>query len=651
LAATPLLTASIDPVTEAQRLATLESFNILDSSPEAIFDELVRMAASICETPIALVSLIDGRRQWFKSEIGLGQRETPRELAFCAHAIRGSEIFVVPDAAADARFKDNPLVTEGPQIRFYAGAPLIAADGAALGTLCVIDQVPREISPERLDALRLLGRHVMEHLELRKCVAALSQTSVRRGARIDELEASHRRQNTLIQNQERRINHMADYDSVTALPNRRLFLSRLSQQQELARLEHRALSVFVLDVQRFSLLSEALGHGQLEQLLKEVGRRLASAVGDRDDVAHLDADRFAFVLADSSNVSSARALLLERVLPALKEPFVIGGDELRVAIKVGVAALPAGEVLPEQLLRQAKTALARARESDEAFVTFTPQMEGQTARVISLETQLRRALERQEFELHYQPKVCLLSGAITGVEALLRWRDPDPPQASPDGSPQWIPPARFIPTLEATGLILEAGHWALEQAARDSVEWQAKGLPTPRIAVNISPLQLRSRIFPEQVESILGRPGMAPLLDVELTEAVLVENPEAVIQTLQMLRQLGVRVAIDDFGTGYSSLRYLARLPLDVLKIDMSFIHSMAKSPNNLAIVSSVISLAHGLRLKTVAEGVESDDQSNLLRLLRCDEIQGYLFSRPLEKSRLERLLQEHVSRPFTDQE
>ena len=479
----------------------------------------------------------------------------------------------------------------------------------------------------------------MVQIELRRQLRELGRTNARCEHQIGTMQRSQLRLDELVLHHEATIAQLAQYSVQTGLANRALFITRLDQNLQSALLGNEPITVFVFDMQRFSHVSETVGQSHLEELLRQVARRLSEVFGDTQNIAHLEADRFAALTGVALTAGTAVAFLEQEVLPALSAPYHFDNGELRVAFKVGVAFMPPAGMTAEAILRRAKTALVKAKESDEPYALFSADLETRVASVVSLETKLRRAIERGEFELHYQPKISLTSGLITGVEALLRWRDPAPDVLSADPDDLWIPPARFVPALEATGLILEVGRWALEQAVRDQRQWQSRGLAVPRIAVNISPLQLRHKHFLEEFRAIVQVPNIPPLLDIELTEAVLMEQADRCIESLHTLREWGVRVAIDDFGSGYSSLRYIARLPIDALKIDMAFIHAMPKGPDHMAIVSSIISLAHGLGLKTIAEGVETEEQRNLLRLLRCDEIQGYLISKPITRAALESLL------------
>jgi EAL domain-containing protein (putative c-di-GMP-specific phosphodiesterase class I) len=306
----------------------------------------------------------------------------------------------------------------------------------------------------------------------------------------------------------------------------------------------------------------------------------------------------------------------------------IEGQEIRITAKAGIALFPDDGADAPALFRNAEASLKRAKETGDKFLFYAPHINARVAEQVDLEARLRRAVENHELFLHFQPKVEMETSRIAGVEALMRWRGPDNLLMSP---------ARFVPVLEETGLILEAGRQALEMAAAAYRDWQAQGLKTPRIAVNVSALQLRHRGFVDEVRAALGAGNGG--VDLEITESLLMEDVEESIRKLRALREGGAHISLDDFGTGHSSLAYLSRLPIDLLKIDRSFIRGMTENADHTSIVSTIISLAQALRLKTVAEGVETEEQARLLRLLRCDQMQGYLFSPPVAKEKLEEML------------
>jgi EAL domain-containing protein (putative c-di-GMP-specific phosphodiesterase class I) len=317
------------------------------------------------------------------------------------------------------------------------------------------------------------------------------------------------------------------------------------------------------------------------------------------------------------------ARLLEKIIEAfLDHPFRLNDAEFRIAAKFGVALFPEDGGSADALFRHAEAALKKAKASGERYLFYTEKMTDMVAGKLTLENQLRQALDNEEFVLHYQPKVNLKNGKVTSAEALIRWNDP---------RTGLVPPFKFIPILEETGLIYEVGRWALHKAVDDYQRWRAAGLAAVRIAVNVSPLQLRNRGFVAEINKAIAVDAHAAAgLELEITESMIMDNIEQGITTLQAIRDMGITIAIDDFGTGFSSLGYLSKLPVDTLKIDRSFIIEMTQSPEGLALVSTMINLGQSLNLKIVAEGVETEEQSRVLRLLRCDEMQGYLFSKPV---------------------
>jgi diguanylate cyclase (GGDEF)-like protein/PAS domain S-box-containing protein len=430
----------------------------------------------------------------------------------------------------------------------------------------------------------------------------------------------------------RRLDYVSYYDTLTGLPNRRLFEERLRMQLEDAAHKHDKLALQLLDLERFKTINDTLGRQAGDALLVELAERMKRGALAAAWFARLGADHFAIVMPAMASTADLARRTEMRLAEVFAPPFVIAGTELRVAARIGIAISPEDGADADTLLRNAEAALKKAKSGGERYLFYTQEMTERTAEKLALESKLRRALERDEFVLHYQPKVEAATRRIVGLEALIRWQSPEL---------GLVPPGRFIPLLEETGLILEVGAWALRRAVRDHRAWVDAGLAPPKIAVNVSAIQLRQRNFVNVVEEALSGGSADPAIELEITESLVMEDIQASIEKLSAVRRLGIGIAIDDFGTGYSSLAYLARLPVEILKIDRSFIATMAKDPMTMTLVQTIISLAHSLRLKVVAEGVETDEQANMLRLLRCDQMQGYLFARPLPRDDIAPLLKQ----------
>ncbi len=428
-----------------------------------------------------------------------------------------------------------------------------------------------------------------------------------------------------------KVEYLSYYDPLTALPNRSLFVDRLSQQMRARSGESVMVAVVLFDLDRFRTVNETLGHHGGDELLKVVARRLEHAFHGKDYLARTGGDEFGVVMRGVTDAASVVHAIESQIFLCFREPFAIGGRELRVAAKTGVALFPADGDDADALFKNAEAALKKAKASSERYLFYAAEMNAQAAQVLSLETRLRQAVEAEQFVLHYQPKVELATGRLCGLEGLIRWNDPEA---------GLVPPGAFIPLLEETGMILEAGRGVIRQALEDHREWSARGLEPPRIAVNVSPVQLRQKDFVDEVRNAI-REFTADHhgLDLEITESLVMEDIEGNIAKLRRLRDMGINIVIDDFGTGYSSLGYLAKLPVNALKIDRSFISTMASNPDSMTIVSTIISLAHSLSLKVVAEGVETDEQAKFLRLLKCEEAQGYLISKPLAAAEISGLL------------
>ena len=418
-----------------------------------------------------------------------------------------------------------------------------------------------------------------------------------------------------------KLNYLAYYDVLTGLANRTLFLDRLSLYIRTAVSGGRKLAICMIDLERFKNINDSLGRAVGDVLLRQVAEWLTYKIGDVNLLARIDADHFAVVLPEVRQEGNL-ARLVEKTMEAFYlHPFRLNDTVFRISVRAGIALFPDDGTDAETLFRNAEAALKRAKANGDRYLFYTQKMTAAVAEKLTLENQLRQAIDNEEFVLYYQPKVDLMSGKVTSAEALIRWNDP---------RTGLVPPGMFIPILEETGLIYEVGRWALGKAIEDYLRWRAMGLPVVRIAVNVSPLQLRSHDFVAEIERKIGiDPHAAEGLELEITESLIMEDVKHSITSLQAIRATGITIAIDDFGTGFSSLSYLAKLPVDTLKIDRSFVIEM-DAPEGLALVSTIIMVAHALKLKVVAEGVETEKQSSQLISLGCDEIQGFLFSKPV---------------------
>jgi diguanylate cyclase (GGDEF)-like protein/PAS domain S-box-containing protein len=432
---------------------------------------------------------------------------------------------------------------------------------------------------------------------------------------------------------EEKLNYLAYYDALTGLSNRHLFHEHVGQYLQSAHAEGGKVGLLVLDLLRFGIINDTFGRSAGDALLQEVADRLAKAMQESSQLARISADTFA-VAVPAVKDEAQIAHVLEQILGTMNRPFTIEGQELAITVKCGLALSPGDGADAETLFRNAEAALKNAKDSREKYLFYAPQMNARVAERLALENRLRTAILEQQLVLYYQPKINLVTGKISGLEALLRWVSPDRGV---------IPPAEFIPILEETGMILEVGRQALTRAAADHAGWRGMGLQPPRVAVNVSAVQLHQKDFVDDVRIAVKSGGESGgYIDLEITESMIMDDIEGNIRKLAEIRAMGVGISLDDFGTGYSSLSHIAKLPVDSLKIDRTFIAAMVDSSEHMAIVTVVISLARALNLKVIAEGVETKEQANLLRLLRCDEMQGYLISAPLPPEQVERLLRDN---------
>jgi diguanylate cyclase (GGDEF)-like protein/PAS domain S-box-containing protein len=588
-------------------LSGINSAIVRTQEREALFREVCRIAVSDGGFSVARVILLgaDGKTrlaatsepehsQLFQRIIDEYNANREQSQSFLALALRAAGPLISNDVAADPRIPNRTeLAKEGN----YALALLPITVSKHLAGVVLLRA--REAGAFDEDEMRLL-LEVVGNL----------------GFALENISRQHK------------LDYLAYYDELTGLANRSLFLERLAQHMRTAASSGHKLALFFLDLERFRNINDSLGRPAGDALLTQVAELLALNVGDPSLLARLGSDQFAIVLPEVRQESEVARLLEKRVREFLDHPFRLDDAEIRIATKVGVAIFPHDGIDAGTLLKNAEAALKRAKARGERTLFYTQAMNEAVAGNLSLESQLRHALKNEEFVLHYQPKLDLRTGKLASAEALIRWNDP---------LTGLVPPGRFIPILEETGLIYEVGRWAMRAAIAQNLRWRAAGLPVFRIAVNVSPLQLRSPAFVAEVREAIDIDPLAVAgLEIEITETVIMDDIKHSIATLLAVRAMGVTIAIDDFGTGFSSLSYLAKLPVDTLKIDRSFVINMTASADGLALVTAIINLAHSLKLKVVAEGVETEEQSRLLRLLKCDELQGYLFSKPLPGNEFE---------------
>jgi diguanylate cyclase (GGDEF)-like protein/PAS domain S-box-containing protein len=538
-------------------------------------------------------------------ERGGGEREIVlRRVAGLASTSTDSAVARIDAGSPLAPLLDasEPVVLNGP---WKEGLPLpfewlrrygalvavpVPADGGPRGVVCAVAEAPGAFGPE----------------ETRFLTAAASMVSA----------ALHRLDS------EARLAYLAQFDPLTGLPNRTLLADRFSLMIVQARRRGVSLGVLFIDLDDFKLVNDTQGHAAGDELLQEAAKRLQSALRDGDTVARISGDEFAVILGDLARPDDA-ALVAQKIIDRLAAPANIQGQEVVVTASIGIATFPADGDNAETLLGAADAAMYRAKQSGRnAFQFFTADINTRTRARAQMGLELRRALERREFTLAYQPKIDLTSGRPCGAEALLRWDHPERGR---------VAPVEFIPVLEETGLIVPVGEWVLKRACEDLKAWQRMGAPAMPVAVNLSARQFRQHDLEERIRAIVRSAGIDPsLIELEITESQLMHDPDHAIRVLRALGDAGVRIAVDDFGTGYSSLAYLTRFPLASLKIDRSFVADVLDDEADATIVRTIVDMAHTLGFTVIAEGVELDSQASFLRALGCEQAQGYLFARPM---------------------
>jgi diguanylate cyclase (GGDEF)-like protein len=595
-----------------QRLT--RTYRMLSSTSSAIlrlrnrselFDEVCRIAAHQGGYDRVVISLIDPDAKTVRPRAWAGMDSPTLRIVDCVVLDSGPDSMGMTERAirSGAPSVHNDLVRE-PQppaqnevltalgYRAVAALPLLI-DGTAIGVISLFSTQPEVFDAAEVDVL----------LELTANLAFALQY-------LEKDEAVH---------------FLSYFDSLTGLAKRPLFCQRLAQLMNFDAADGGSLTVVVFDVQKLGAINDSLGRYVGDRLLEKIAVRMKQAYADSESAAYFGGGTFALMLAGIGNTADTGRMLQNAAAQLFVEPFDIDGQELRPAIRSGVAFYPHDADTADALVQNAEAALKAAREDSEKYMLYGLVTQRPTSRGLALEARLSGALDRDEFRLHYQPKVNIGSGRVEGFEALLRWQD------TVDGL---VAPSLFVPLLERSGAIVDVGEWVLLQAVRDIRSWNAAGLAAVRVAVNVSPLQLRRRDFADRVLASIGSTDRQRCcVDIEITESMLMQDLELSIRKLAQLREAGIGIAIDDFGTGYSSLRLLARLPVDTLKVDRSFIQSIADTPNIATLVSTIVSLARAFNMHTVAEGVETGEQLEILRAMKCEEAQGYLFGRPTPAS------------------
>jgi EAL domain-containing protein (putative c-di-GMP-specific phosphodiesterase class I)/GGDEF domain-containing protein len=566
---------------EARRLDALHKLNLLDTPPSEAFDRITRMAAKLFNLPIAAVSLTDANRQWFKSRVGVEHTSIPRMRAPCGRVADSSELLIVPDLLKDDCFRDSPLAASG--IRYYAGAPLTTQDGHCLGAMCVLGTEPRDTTPQELSALCDLAGMVMAQIELQHALGRI--------------------------------------DAVSGMPNRTQFIEDFQDMQlDAAPHEQRLAALINLATpEQMGHATRAMSSSYFDEVVIDAARWLREVIGPGRTIYHVATAQFVLLAPAGTTLDTWLPLIRTRMQSAL----TIGKSRHVTTPSVGVVPFEIGQADSLSLLRQARSAAHEALHTPLQVAVYSQTADALYQRRFVLLNDFGAALERgDQLRLVFQPRVDVATGACVGAEALLRWDHP---------SLGAIGPAEFIPIVERSGLAQQTTAWVLAAAMRQQQAWREAGI-VMQVSVNVTAANLLEHDFADNVAAGLARHGLpASCLELEITESAIMEQPLKAHATLAAISALGVGLAIDDFGTGYSSLAYLQKMPADVVKIDQSFIRDLHTDVRQQALVSVMITLSQDLGHRVVAEGVENDEALEFLRQAGCDEVQGYLFSRPLE--------------------
>lgn len=712
---------------ESDRLATMADYELKKDNSELHLDALVELTSKLFNVPIVLISVVDQSRQFFSARKGLDDRETGGDVSFCAHALELDEILVVSDALLDSRFALNPLVFGKPFIWLYAGIPLVACNGHVLGTLCILDRLPRDglsiqdrehlramatLLLDKLEVWRLAVAHrasqtrfeqiaaaspdgifrtnhhgkitfrnsaceqlfgfkavdavgssidliVLEHLRGRHGAGlqpvagggapCLVGTTVDLRARHEDgreflvelslstwLEKGHASAGAIIRDlttrraDEQRLFQLAHIDSLSGLPNRSVLLSRVAECLE----RNEPFALLMLDLDDFKDVNDTLGHRAGDDVVREVAARLLLCARSIDTVARLGGDEFAMLMPEEATLSEVEHAA-QCMLKTIATPMTVDAHVIQVTASIGIAVNPNDGPDVSDLLSAADLAMYEAKAKGRNCIRFfNACLKDKVLTRRAMAGEIRRAIEQGEFELFYQPQIRLADQALVGLEALLRWRHP---------TEGLLPPIRFIAAIESGPFAAEIGQWVMATACAYAVELR-KVLPDLMMGVNLFGAQFQDGQLARNVMDVLHATNLPPeALEIEITENIILAHDELVLEPLRILHQVGVGIAFDDFGTGYASLSLLKRYPLTRLKIDRSFVTEICNNDADAAIVKAVIFLADKLKLRVIAEGVETLGQCDFLQRCGCQQVQGYLYGRPMAIADLENFIQQKL--------